>query len=808
MYVRLGPKREGKMDNSVLTFREYNIAGNVLRAYYDADGKLVFVLDSTLDGRKPNTLLVINPVGDRKWDDILANDYGVDLETVRPKKNNKYQKLDIEYSGLAEYDNLINAYVSGADLTEALAALAEFREESVRRAAQERLAVAESDADRARETISRTKNSIDELQIKLRALRSKLAQQKKQVGREPTKKSASKILRTDAQIDATNEKLRRAKKRLANAQRRLIVADEDAEIARKILARDADKSDARDNNVASGAVTDGVVTTYNISYDDMMDDADNASDANSDVVDEDIHFTTEFVGKTRVGNVAAGARSDDKVAREPVDMDGNVPDETFIENKDTDEPKAEIMADENKNESVRPLFDTEPEVLDENIAFKPIEFGVSSPVEKNDASDSDENAKVYDNIIDDKPLSFTPPTPRVDNVRAQPENDSVGQSDEKHPAPVLDTLTAVDVPQAQNQNATSARLDSELTTGMADAANVEQGNATPTTNIPMTDAENAASGAGMNSDALNTEPKINDNVARPVPPAATLAAASTAAAARPVSPITGTGAPTNPAPRKPTFVYYLLLVLLIGLSVFTLWLYQKNTSDKVPDLTATVPAVEMPVATSDTDIDGPFLPVVEEEPVAIDESEPVPSPEPQPAASTEPVTESVVAPEPEPEPVVVPEPEPVADVVVESINVVTPEPEPEPVIETEEEILASKPAYNVSQNENMFVADPEYDTETLRQDNLPVVNTSGGTVVTTNINTDSGNNTNTVTDEYVPQAVTSVVWEQPAANLPMCPDGTAPDVNGCCPGEVYTDMGDQGFNCCPADGGDCFPPLI
>ena len=297
------------MDNSVLTFREYNIAGNVLRAYYDADGKLVFVLDSTLDGRKPNTLLVINPVGDRKWDDILANDYGVDLETVRPKKNNKYQKLDIEYSGLAEYDNLINAYVSGADLTAALAALAEFREESVRRAAQERLAVAESDADRARETISRTKNSIDELQIKLRALRSKLAQQKKQVGREPTKKSASKILRTDAQIDATNEKLRRAKKRLANAQRRLIVADEDAEIARKILARDADKSDARDNNVASGAVTDGVVTTYNISYDDMMDDADDASDANSDVVDKDIHFTTEFVGKTRVGNVAAGARS-------------------------------------------------------------------------------------------------------------------------------------------------------------------------------------------------------------------------------------------------------------------------------------------------------------------------------------------------------------------------------------------------------------------------------------------------------------------------------------------------------------------
>ena len=37
--------------------------------------------------------------------------------------------------------------------------------------------------------------------------------------------------------------------------------------------------------------------------------------------------------------------------------------------------------------------------------------------------------------------------------------------------------------------------------------------------------------------------------------------------------------------------------------------------------------------------------------------------------------------------------------------------------------------------------------------------------------------------------------------------GQAPDQYGCCPGEVYTDMGDQGFNCCPSTGGDCFPPF-
>ncbi|MBD5400253.1 hypothetical protein HDR61_00690 [bacterium] len=49
--------------------------------------------------------------------------------------------------------------------------------------------------------------------------------------------------------------------------------------------------------------------------------------------------------------------------------------------------------------------------------------------------------------------------------------------------------------------------------------------------------------------------------------------------------------------------------------------------------------------------------------------------------------------------------------------------------------------------------------------------------------------------------------EAPAAIT--CPDdGSAPDANGCCTGEIYTDMGDQGFNCCPETGGDCFPPIL
>ena len=45
-------------------------------------------------------------------------------------------------------------------------------------------------------------------------------------------------------------------------------------------------------------------------------------------------------------------------------------------------------------------------------------------------------------------------------------------------------------------------------------------------------------------------------------------------------------------------------------------------------------------------------------------------------------------------------------------------------------------------------------------------------------------------------------------NVITCQDGLAPDANGCCTGEEYTDMGEQGFNCCPVTGGDCFPPII
>ncbi|MDO5012174.1 MAG: hypothetical protein Q4E56_01495, partial [Pseudomonadota bacterium] len=655
---------------STVTPRQYQIGENRLVAYFDNTGRLVFVLDETVNDTKPNALLVIDSDDGRKWDDILVNDWHVDLETVRPKKDNKYQKLDIEYTGLDIYAELLRAYDNDENLSDAVRALAAFRNASVRRSATERLDAARTAADTARDTIERTNATIGELQSRVRELRAKLSQQRKSIGREPTKQSASKILRTEAQIDATTEKLNRAKRRLTNAQRRLVVADDDARAARDILVR------VPDENVV---VTGHAVTTP-----------------------------------------------------QPTDL-------TITTTEQQIEPKAEQMADE----EVKPLFDKDPEILDEEIAFKPIEFGSSptaAPVQ-DVAPQFDAPTFAAEDVTEVAPLSFTPPvSPHVhdaDNAPQQvPLRDDAPSAAEPVSSPMLDSLKPAATDFAQP--------------------------------------------------ATMTERPVAD-VATPVSPVRP--APVSAPNVRPVSPITGV-APVavdenNGRSQKPNLMYYIMLVLLIAMSIFTLWLYQQRNGDTVPDLTASVPTVTATTADtakteSDANAASPFIsesdivaaqqvtvkePVVEQPSPAPVVAQPEPEPVPVTVSEPEPVDVApVVEPEPAPVPVtpVVSEPETVA---VPTVPTVTPVAEPERVIASEEEVIASKPAYSVSQQEKMFVASPDYDTETvIKYDD----------VYNDAVADDADTDTN---------------------DTPICEDGKAPDVYGCCTGEVYSDMGDGTSAC-------------
>ena len=715
-----------------LKFDDYDIAGNALRAYYDMDNKLVFVLDLAVSETKPNVLLVINPVGNRKWDDILMNDYGVDLETVRPKKDNKYQKLDIEYVGLAEYDALIDAYNNNRDLTAALDALDAFRNAASQRAATERLAAAELTAERARETMDKTQDSMTEMNNRLKVLRAKLVGQRRDIGKEPTKQSAAKILRTESQIDAINEKLGRAKKRMLSAQKRLAAAEDDADVARLML-------ESLEN----------------------VDAPLPAAPMNTDVVS------------------MVTAPTPMQVVPQFTEI---VPYDDAEEDDFNEEPQVEDMSDE----EIKPLFDKDPNILDESNAFKPIDFSAKPT----DYVPPVAPAKTLPGATL-APLSFEPPVMSSEPI-VEEKIQEVEKYDDVAPVPVLDSLTPVDM-------GGDAQIDSEL------MATIE-----PVVHV---------------APVVEESPKVVENVAPVNPtPMPEIAVAPVDSGFRPVSPITESEevAPAVPVmgggqdmPRKPTVIYYVLLVALIVLSVFTLWVYQRSANDAMPELGAKssepeIAVVEEVDASNDNVADSPFItleddvtvPEVDEvavvdvapveelvvedasvaelnedtaaEPVVIEEEvsvEPVPVVEEEPVLVQEEVAEPVVIEEliAEPIPVIEEESEP------DEVPVVTESPfisdeEVQPVmIKPVEAILAEKPSYNVSQQEKMFVAAPDYETD--------------GPVV-----------------EYADE-------EMVVSSEAVCDDGSAPDANGCCAGETFADIGGGRYACCSEATGDCFDPL-
>ncbi len=714
--------------NQSLKVTDFNIGGDSFRAYYDPNGRLLFVVDYLINDIKPNVLLVINPDGERKWDDILENDYGVDLETVRPKKDNKYQKLDIEYSGLGLYDDLIHAYLDGKDTVSQAHKLNEFRKISVARSAQERLNDAMKTTENASETIEKTNEKIYKLQQTIRELKNKLTVARRAIGKEPTKQSASKILRLESLIDMNQEKLKRAKKRLTNAQRRLENASDDVVAAQNLLAKLNKNLPAQPLNTGVAMVADAPVPA-------IVDDDD------EDQYDDD-DFETEFENET----------------------------------------KAEDMADED----VKPLFDTDPNILDEEIAFKPIKF--NNEVPQNVPAVAPENNLIVSDVVEPAPvadnsfvpsfaeetvteetvpapLSFTPPSSfeTVESPVLSSEDDTI--------KPMFDGFTPF--PEMEEQETETTTW---TPTPIVEEERPVQDVLAPVVAPVDADAVPDVAPAPISSDFRPVSPIHNENMdAKPV-----------------VTPVSDAGSTQG----KPTMLYYFLLIVLIVMSIFTLWFYQKSSNENMPELAATTetaPAIveeEPVVAESETIVaeeDVISEPVVVTEPESEIVEEPEVVAEPEPEIIPEPVIET----EPEYEPEIIPEPVPVttepvvenpfvdlpADTIVGPVPVVV---EEEPVVvPTEEEVLATKPAYGVSQQEKMFVADDNYETET-------VVESVEPTII------------------RAPQYTEQVVMEE---SVDVCSDGNAPDRYGCCAGEEFVLLPDGERACCAESTGECFPPM-
>lgn len=604
-----------------LVMRPYLIENNHINAFYDENDVLVFVVDNTITEQKPNVLLVIKPDGDKKWDEILSGQYNVDLETIRPKQDNKYQKLDIEYSGLNVYENLINAYVAGDDISEHIVQLNILRDSAARHSAMTRLNVANEIITKTNATIVRTKETIIRLQERLKSLRAKLSAYKKEIGKVPTKQSASKILRAEAQVDAINEKIKRAKKRLESAQKRLEVATVDAELASALLNQPETQI---------------------------------------------VHQTP--APKSKAVSVAPKY----EVVAEP-------------EEESEEEFDDDVEDVEDETPEIKPLFDKDPEIMNEEIAFKPISFDtpvftdeISSQSVSEFRDDSETSVDDYKDMMNieeesqDEDIDFVPPVLNEEPapLEIKPIENIVPEIPEEKP--VLETFRPIEP---------TMNIQEEKTVTVPEESAPVEDVIRPMPPVPQID------------NTPKTEPQNLQNYMDVV----------------------------KKEHSKPAYVYYILLVVLIVLSVFTLWIYQKNMNTTTPMLIA--PAVEQQQVEPETPVvsDEPKDVVVDADEVFLDVTE-------QPVAE-EPVVEKPVETPAEPEPVAeeptpveeesafVDEEEPVAEeptepVVLDAVpaNVMTSGASVEEEIdeETITEPVVNKPVFEVaSKYDDMFVSESE-----------------------------------------------------------------------------------------------------
>jgi hypothetical protein len=350
-------------------------------------------------------------------------------------------------------------------------------------------------------------------------------------------------------------------------------------------------------------------------------------------------------------------------------------------------PKESEMAEEPK-----PLFNKDPEIIDEKIAFKPVEFEVPSFV----------------------PPPFAP-EPVVEETILEPIAQPVAEPEKEDTAETV--ILQTPAPAAQ-----------------------------PIAVQPV----------------INTVEPIVEK-AQPVEQAAPIPIQpEIMQMERPYSPTTGQNIDVIPAKKdkKSVVIYYLMLIILIGLSVLTLWLYQtKIDKAATPNLTLPDDAAPQQVAES-VPLTEPLIPT-EESAFIITESE-THTPEEsdfteviiEPPIFSEPV-EITEQPLPEEEPLPMPEPEPMpADAEPLADDIIT---------------MPVESALAESVIEPISMEKPDY----------PVHGPAG----------------------YDGKDTTPALAQ-------LCTSGAAPDQHGCCAGEDLRWVESyNGYGCCSVADGECYPPL-
>ncbi len=116
----------------------------------------------------------------------------------------------------------------------------------------------------------------------------------------------------------------------------------------------------------------------------------------------------------------------------------------------------------------------------------------------------------------------------------------------------------------------------------------------------------------------------------------------------------------------------------------------------------------------------------------------------------------------------------------------------------------------VSDADSEDVTEAEVDEEVVEEktveEKAPEV--SAGIEVVDNASSEQVSVSDDASSEPTPEQLQAQL-DKELANLDagLCADGSSPNRFGCCADEIFKDLGNSVFACCPKVGGDCYPPL-